>query len=134
MESNVRLGVFVDPCLWAMRMLKRYKHLAQTAQLLVARDRRRQTRGHTLDRGPHLDDLENLFLGLTHYISAATRDRSDETLLLKSRQRFANWRATYAEALREIALVELWRLRPLIDIHARNRITQGDVHLVLETG
>ena len=36
--------------------------------------------------------------------------------------------------LGEVALIELWRLRPLIDVHARDRVAQGDVHLVLETG
>jgi hypothetical protein len=98
-EFDVDLGIFVD--MGAHLFLAELRqHLAQRADLGVARAARGEARRHALERRPGDDHLEDLAHGLAYDHDALARQDADQALLLKPRQCLADRRAADAQLFR----------------------------------
>src|ERR1035437_5093183 len=131
MEFDVDVGILVE-----MRahfaVLEGGEHPAQAGDFLFAGDLRDQARRHAFQRRPGGDHLDHLALGLAHYIDTAARHRAHEAFAFELRHRLAHRRATDAEVVRQLALVEADVVAAAVDVHRYDGVLQGGVGLVLE--
>src|SRR5918996_5890965 len=131
MELDVDLGILVD--LGAHLFLAELRqHLAQRADLGIARAARGQARRHAFERRPGDDHLEDLAHRLAHDHDALARQNAHQALLLEARERFADRRTADAQLLRELTLVQLELGVLGVDVHRGDAVLQHLVDVILE--
>lgn len=82
MKRKVGIGVFVEVLRWR-GMLELEEQRAQFRDFPIRRVQRREACRHALERGPHLDHLDDLALRLAYDENATPRNGAQKALLLQ---------------------------------------------------
>src|SRR6186997_1000685 len=133
MERDVRIRILVQVLRWRSAV-ELVEHVPQRADAFIGRVERREPRRHALERRADFDDLDDFFLGLSDDEDAATRDGSEEYLLLEPRHRLAERRAADAKRATQLTLVEANFLSLCVDVRSHNRVFERRVHPVADAG